>query len=64
MDHLPTHRLITLNVHLNPGGTDTQTETSCAATVREHGNRENPSGQKTPTPAENPSFKKYFFLFS
>uniref|UniRef100_A0A2N9I0W0 Uncharacterized protein n=1 Tax=Fagus sylvatica TaxID=28930 RepID=A0A2N9I0W0_FAGSY len=29
------------------GGTDTQTETNCAATVREHGNRENPSGQKS-----------------
>jgi hypothetical protein len=29
------------------GGTDTQTETNCAATVRELGNRENPSGQKS-----------------
>uniref|UniRef100_A0A2N9EHF9 Uncharacterized protein n=1 Tax=Fagus sylvatica TaxID=28930 RepID=A0A2N9EHF9_FAGSY len=29
------------------GGTGTQTETNCAATVREHGNRENPSGQKS-----------------
>jgi hypothetical protein len=29
------------------GGTGTQTETNCAATVREHENRENPSGQKS-----------------
>jgi hypothetical protein len=30
-----------------PEVTNTQTETNCAATVREHGNRENPSGQKS-----------------
>jgi hypothetical protein len=29
------------------GGTDTQTEMNCTATVRELGNRENPSGQKS-----------------
>jgi hypothetical protein len=30
-----------------PERTNTQTETNCATTVREHGNRENPSGQKS-----------------
>jgi hypothetical protein len=30
-----------------PEVTNTQTETNCAATVREHGNRENPSVQKS-----------------
>ena len=35
------------NVHLDPGRTGTQIKTNCAATVGEHGNRENPSGQKS-----------------
>ena len=46
---LPAPRPILLdpqNVHLGPGRTGTQTETNYAAAVTNHGNRENPSGQK------------------
>jgi hypothetical protein len=35
------------NAHLNPGRTGTQIETNYAATVGEHGNRENPSRKKS-----------------
>jgi hypothetical protein len=35
------------NVHLDPERTGTQTETNCVATVTKHGNRENPSRQKS-----------------
>ena len=35
------------NVHLDPGRTGTQIETNCATTVTNHGNQENPSGQKS-----------------